>query len=215
MPLGAITPSRTTQTHNALGPEPMISANRPMSSSQVSHASPAATSLGAADEDSFDAFAAPATNGGNTLTTGRRASDFLDWPAEFSLDSKQGHSSQLIGLSNESDPYLLRHYMYGIHDTYSMFRLHFRSVMQDRSMKLPGYDNQHGPNSMPMGEVPIQFVMIDEQILKDELQAAEGVLLGSSTEQDDLELLSKLVSSDLGPRLLKLYVVLSRLTKHV
>ncbi len=126
-----------------------------------------------------------------------------DWPLEYSLDSRKGYSNQLIGLSCESDPFLLRHYYYNAYDTYPMFRLDFRKVKDEENTqkvpKNPSDELSHPPTGYP----PIQFVMTNEDIWKDSLTAAEGILSGS-TEKDDLELLKKLVPPDLGSQLLKL-----------
>lgn len=127
------------------------------------------------------------------------------WSKEFSLDSRTGYSHQLVGLSSECDPFFLRHYVYNEHDTYPMYRLHFRKVVDDAAM--PQYEDL-GPRSgprRPSGPAPVQFVLADEEIWKDDVKAAEGLFLGNSTESSDGELLSKLVTPDLGSRLLRLY----------
>lgn len=126
------------------------------------------------------------------------------WSKEFSLDSRTGYSHQLVGLSSECDPFFLRHYVYNEHDTYPMYRLHFRKVVDDAAM--PQYEDL-GPRSgprRPSGPAPVQFVLADEEIWKDDVKAAEGLFLGNSTESSDGELLSKLVTPDLGSRLLRL-----------
>lgn len=127
-----------------------------------------------------------------------------DWPSEFSLDTRRGYSNQLIGLSCESDPYLLRNYYYNKHDTYPMFRLDFRKMKDDASvqpfLETPAYGNSPLPADSP----PVQFVMTHEDIWKDSQKFVEAIQSGGSTEEGDLELLKKIVPADLGPRLLKL-----------
>lgn len=137
-------------------------------------------------------------------TTGEPENSCETWSKDFSLDSRTGYSHQLVGLSSECDPFFLRHYVYNEHDTYPMYRLHFRKVVDDAAM--PQYED-HGPRSRshrPSGPAPVQFVLADEEIWKDDVKAAEGLLLGNSTEGSDSELLSKLVTPDLGSRLLRL-----------
>jgi hypothetical protein len=138
----------------------------------------------------------------------RNSSQPLDWPEEFSLDSQKGYSNMLVGLSSEFDPYFLRHYMYNVHDTYRMFRLHIRKVVDDAQMPRHAYNESIGRPQPPAGNMPIQFVTVDEEILRDEVKFAEGLYSGSSTEKSDLELLNRLVPYDLGVRLVKLYVAI-------
>ena len=126
------------------------------------------------------------------------------WQDEFSLDTKKGYSHQLVGLSSECDPFFLRHYVYNGHDTYPMYRLHFRKVVDDAAM--PQWED-NGPSTgprRPSGAAPIQFVLADEEIWKDDVKSAEALFPGGSTESSDMELLCKLVTPDLGSRLLRL-----------
>ncbi|KAH8886085.1 hypothetical protein GQ53DRAFT_728289 [Thozetella sp. PMI_491] len=128
-----------------------------------------------------------------------------DWPAKFSLDARKGYSNQLIGLSCESDPYLLRSYYYDQYDTYPMFRLDFRKVKDDATIQ-PFLDHcPTGSSRPPADYLPVQFVMTDEDIWKDSLRSVEGIQSGSNNEEGDFELLNKAVSADLGSRLLRLY----------
>ncbi|OAA58439.1 fungal specific transcription factor domain containing protein [Niveomyces insectorum RCEF 264] len=60
-----------------------------------------------------------------------------DWSDEFSLESRRGYSNHLIGLSSESDPYLLRYYKYNAQDLYTMFRLNFRRILDDAAVSVP------------------------------------------------------------------------------
>jgi hypothetical protein len=128
-----------------------------------------------------------------------------DWPKEFSLEAKQGYSNQLIGLSCESDPFLLRHYLYNMHDTYLMFRLDFRKMVDDTNMRSSGATMSIDHSQLPANSIPVHFVMSDENVWKDDVEAVqEGLLSGSSSEKDDVELLAKLVPDELGSKLLKL-----------
>jgi hypothetical protein len=130
-----------------------------------------------------------------------------DWPSDFSVDAAQkGHSNMLVGLSSEFDPFFLRHYLYNVHDTYRMFRLHIRKVVDDEAMlRLDHSDSGIGsPPPRPLGPAPVQFVVVDEEIWKDEVKSAEALFATPSTERSDAELLNKLVPTDLGARLIKL-----------
>lgn len=140
--------------------------------------------------------------GASHMDLGRNGTQNLS--REFSLYSRKGYSSQLIGLSSESDPFLIRHYYHNEHDTYTMYRLHFRKVVDDVS--LPQYQNgiMADQNHMPLGPTPIQFVMADEEIWADDVKATEAMLSGNHTEEGDMELLGKLVPPDLEARLLRL-----------
>ncbi|RVX71310.1 hypothetical protein B0A52_04884 [Exophiala mesophila] len=145
--------------------------------------------------DAFDG--SPQSSG---IGAGSVLGDGLDWPAEFSLDSKPGWSNQVIGLSSESDPFLLRHYLYNVHDTHPMFRLHFRKILDDKDMQ-----TQIEEQSVPVGNVPLQFMMVNEEIWQDGLKSVERIVSGPHTEESDLKLLNEIVPNELGSRLLKLY----------
>ena len=125
--------------------------------------------------------------------------------AHLSLEYRRGHSNQLIGLSNESDPYLLRHYYYNSEDVYPMFRLHFRKVVDDSSLPPPpNRYSEDDATSCSRGPIPSQFLLKDEAVWKEDLKQAEGIFNGNHTEQDDIDLLDHLVPSELGSRLMKL-----------
>ncbi|KUJ13709.1 uncharacterized protein LY89DRAFT_687098 [Mollisia scopiformis] len=136
----------------------------------------------------------------------RESNHAFDWPHEFSIDSRRGYSNQVIGLSGESDPFLLRYHRYNINDTYPMFRLDFRNIMGDEKLQPPAENSTLGGLPLPVGYIPIQFVMTDENICQDDLETAEAMFSGCKTELEDLGLLKSLVPVDLGARLLNLYV---------
>jgi hypothetical protein len=131
--------------------------------------------------------------------------EYSDWSPEFSLESRPGYSNQLIGMSSESDPYLLRHYYYNRYDTYPMFRLDFRKVVDDGKAKNPNSPPPIDQTNPSTGSTPIQFVLSDEAIWQDDVKAAEKLFGGKGTEESDMETLNKLVPDELGVRLLKLY----------
>jgi hypothetical protein len=138
------------------------------------------------------------------------ANNQSDWSNDFSLDERPGYSSLLIGPSNETDPFLLRHYVYDSRDTFRMFRLDWRKVADDASVpKRPsataGSDVPAGlEDRIPASDIPVQFVMMDERICEDDLKLVERDFAGSNTEADDSALLQKIVPNDLGVRLLQL-----------
>lgn len=126
-------------------------------------------------------------------------------PKPFSLEGRKGYSNHLIGLSCESDPYLLRFYKYDRDDMYPMFRLDYRRMQGDINPS-PGSPSGHASDS-----VPVQFVLTDEEVLKDGVKEAEHMFEGSSekshcTEEEDIARLHSLVSPDLGEKLIKLYI---------
>jgi hypothetical protein len=123
-----------------------------------------------------------------------------DWPETYSLDSYKGHSTQLIGLSCESDPYLLRHYQFTMQDMYPMHRLHFRNIMGDSWVQPPHTLELECPR-MPKGYLPIQFAVTDELIWKDELESVNRLFSGGRSECDDVASLRQLVPFDRGLRL--------------
>jgi hypothetical protein len=128
----------------------------------------------------------------------------FDWPANYTLESKNGYSYQAIGLSCETDPYVLRYYNYDMNDAYRMFRLDFRKMVDDSHFQRSTSMNR---SRLPVDPVPVQFMMVDEEIWKDGLHAAEQLFKGPSSSAGDSELLDRLVSPDLGIKLLKLFVI--------
>ncbi|KAH7024848.1 uncharacterized protein B0I36DRAFT_250687 [Microdochium trichocladiopsis] len=140
----------------------------------------------------------------------RDASQRALWPTEYSLEAKRGYSNQLIGLSCESDPFLLRHYKYDALDNYHMFRLDFRRVTgKARMLPAPPLeaDAESHAGHTTATNVPVQFMMCDETIWSDDLKATERMLSrsGEGTEAADMALLHKIVDVQLGKKLIKLY----------
>jgi hypothetical protein len=128
-----------------------------------------------------------------------------DWPSQFSLDVKQGYCNQLIGLSGESDPFVLRHYQYNVHDTHPMHRLSFRKMGDDGRSRAqngssPVVEDLHSPSSYP----PVQFVLTDDDLCQNDLKGMAEMLSGGTTEEDDAASLRKLIPVELGARLLDL-----------
>lgn len=125
-----------------------------------------------------------------------------EWSSDFSLDERPGYSSQLVGLSSETDPFLLRHYQYDGRDTFRMFALDFRKVTDDINMPGPSASTQ--PSQVPASDIPVQFVMTDEKICKEDVKLVDTDFAGFNTEAEDHAMLYKIVPIDLGSRLLKL-----------
>ena len=85
-----------------------------------------------------------------------------------------------------------------------MFRLHYRKTVEDAGTQPYDHDAMNGQPRVPTGDFPIQFVMNDEDLWKEDAEATEGILSGNSTEKDDLEYVNRLVPIHLGSRLVKL-----------
>lgn len=136
-----------------------------------------------------------------SLHQGQEQLPGADLPTIYSLDSRKGYSSQLIGLSSECDPYLLRHYKYDSNDNYTMFRLDWRRVMDDGHARSTDTEPRR---LTPSGYAPVQFIMSDEVIWERDSEAVNEILCGTRSELQDFELLGKLVPVDLGSRLINL-----------
>lgn len=152
----------------------------------------------------MDDFPRRSSNAANAMDVERDDSSASDWPAEFSLDWREGFSHQLIGLSSELDPYLLRHYKYDATDTYSGYRLHYRKAMEDARSRPYDHNPPTGQPRLPAGDFPVQFVLNDGDIWKEDVEAMERILAGGSVERDDLEYVNRLVPVDIGSRLVTL-----------
>ena len=128
-----------------------------------------------------------------------------DWTEEFSLDARPGYSNQFIGLSNETDPFLLRHFHYDNLDNYTMFRLTYRKITDD--VNLHRHTRSHSPEGaakIPTSEMPIQFQIFNETICEENIRATEEDFSVHNSETEDLALLKKIVPDDSGRRLLNL-----------
>lgn len=97
-----------------------------------------------------------------------------------SLDSINGFSSQLFGLSGESDPYLLRHFHWDENDRRLFIRVYFRKVDSD------------------LNGVPIHFALA-----KDEL-AAGLKAEAASLSKPNREILDRLIPPEDGRRMIRL-----------
>lgn len=125
-----------------------------------------------------------------------------EWSMDYSLDGRPGYSSQLIGLSSETDPFLLRHYQYDTRDTFQMKALDFRKITDDINMKAS--TNTAQSSKIPACEIPVQFVMTNEEICEEDVKIIDQDFSGANTEAEDHALLYQLVPIDFGSRLLKL-----------
>jgi hypothetical protein len=132
----------------------------------------------------------------------RHASRVGEWSMDYSLDERFGYSSQLIGLSNETDPFLLRHYQYDTRDTFQMIGLDFRKITDD--INLQGFTISSQSSQIPVSDIPVQFAMTNEEICEEDVKIIDKDFSGSNTEADDHALLYKIIPVDFGSRLLKL-----------
>ncbi|OHW91413.1 fungal specific transcription factor domain-containing protein [Colletotrichum incanum] len=102
-------------------------------------------------------------------------------PLLSSLDATPGHNAQVIGLSGESDPYLLHLYRFGEKNECAFQQLHIRSM---------GLDDG----------VPTQFMLQSNSLAR---KAQPGGLAGS--ESDLRSEVANLVPDEVGKRLISLF----------
>ncbi|KAH8806111.1 fungal-specific transcription factor domain-containing protein [Xylogone sp. PMI_703] len=127
---------------------------------------------------------------------------------EYSLDRRAGYSSQLIGLSGESDPFLLRHFSYRASDNYPMFKLDYRKMVDDTNLQQYATDAEplHIPR-LPAGEFPVQFMMVNEDICEESTESPHSAssTCSDTQEEKDRASVERIVPFDLHSRLVKLY----------
>ncbi|TDZ16833.1 Transcriptional activator protein DAL81 [Colletotrichum orbiculare MAFF 240422] len=98
-----------------------------------------------------------------------------------SLDARTGHNAQIIGLSGESDPYLLNLYRFDGNDECGFQQLRIRNMGMDDG-------------------VPVQFMVQSNSLAS---QAKPGHL--GMSEADIVAEVSSMVSEDVGKRLINLF----------
>ncbi|KAJ5610331.1 fungal-specific transcription factor domain-containing protein [Penicillium lagena] len=129
-----------------------------------------------------------------------------DWPEGFSLDTRRGYSTQLIGLSNETDPFLLRHFQYDMFDNYYMCRLIYRKMTDDVTVQSHiNSSTAGGTPEVPASEVPVHFQVFDDSICDENVKAIERDFSVYNSEAEDCDLLYKIVPKSLGFRLSNLF----------
>lgn len=132
---------------------------------------------------------APSTtrNSSETSPLTQYQSSTQDWPSEYALDGRSEVSNYMIGLSCESDPFLLDQYRYDAHDNYHMHRLNFRKISDGQSAR------------------PLQFILGDEAIWQNDVRATMRQLSGGDgSESADATLLDGIVSPSQAIRLVNL-----------
>lgn len=128
-----------------------------------------------------------------------------DWPEGFSLDTRRGYSTQLIGLSNETDPFLLRHFQYDMFDNYTMRRLIYRKMTDDVTVQSHINSSTAGVTpKIPTSGVPIHFQVFDDSICEENVKAIERDFSVYDYEAEDCDMLYNIVPGGLGFRLLNL-----------
>ncbi|KXH33682.1 fungal specific transcription factor [Colletotrichum nymphaeae SA-01] len=125
--------------------------------------------------------------------------------ATLTIDRRPGFQSAYFGLSGESDPYLLRHYLYNDADEFPFLRVIYRRTRPwtpsrlDHSSITGHHSSTHDENN-----VPVQFLLTSNE-LSDELRR-----LGPTDHLYDHESVRKelndLVGEDVGQRLVILFV---------
>lgn len=107
----------------------------------------------------------------------------------LSIDQRPNHVTQLIGYSNESDPFCLEHFPYNDREEVDFFRVSYRRFSA-QSGEAPGYPPVHFLQSQAETAIEARRVI-------DECMSAN----------DDRENLEKLVDKPAGVALVKLYVM--------
>ncbi|KAI8723107.1 Zn(2)-C6 fungal-type domain-containing protein [Fusarium sp. LHS14.1] len=105
----------------------------------------------------------------------------------LSLDQRPDHFTQIIGYSNESDPFGLEHFPYNDQEEVDFFRVTYRRFSA-RSGEVPGYPPLHFLQSQT--ETAIEARRVIEECM---------------STNDDRENLEKLVDKTAGVALVKLY----------
>ncbi|KAH8703573.1 fungal-specific transcription factor domain-containing protein [Talaromyces proteolyticus] len=136
----------------------------------------------------------PITHGGNAM----------DWPEEFSLETRPGYSSQLIGLSSETDPFLLRNFHYDAFDNYTMRRLIYRKMTGDMDLH-KGRTCALTTTTLQGDTAPINFQVFNESICEENIRSIDQDFFVHNSEDDDWDLLKKIIPKDLGTRLVNLF----------
>lgn len=123
--------------------------------------------------------------------------------ASFTIDQRPEFQSAYFGLSGESDPYLLRQYLYNDADEFPFLRVIYRRTQRgtpfrrDHSSTTGHHSSAHDENN-----VPVQFLLTSNE-LSDELRR-----LGPTNHTYNYESVRKelndLVSEDVGRRLVLL-----------
>lgn len=103
-------------------------------------------------------------------------------PGEPSLDAQASCNAQLVGLSGEQDPYLLRHYRFDVNNEFTSQQIRVRRV---------------GENSC----VPVHF-MIQHNKLAAKAQPADSPSNADTWRRE----MKEMVSDEVGRRLIQLYV---------
>lgn len=109
--------------------------------------------------------------------------------AEPSLDAQLASNAQLVGLSGEQDPYLLRHYRYDGSNEFTFQQIRVRRVGEKES-------------------VPMHF-MIQQNKLAAKAQPAEDPCSADTWRKE----VKEMVNDEVGCRLIRLYVGTTQLTR--
>lgn len=123
--------------------------------------------------------------------------------ATFSIDQRPDFQSTYFGLSGESDPYLLRHYLYNDADEFPFLRVIYRRTQHGTIPHDQLSATEHpAATARDSSHVPVQFLLTSNE-LGDELRR-----LGPTNHLYDHELvreeLNNLVNEEIGQRLVLL-----------
>lgn len=108
-----------------------------------------------------------------------------------SIDQRPDHSTQLIGFSNESDPFSLQHFPYNNLDEVDFFRVSYRKVSARNSLL---------SNNEPSGHPPLHFLQSQTGTAVEARRIVDECMVPS----DGRENLERLVDRTAGVALVKL-----------
>lgn len=140
-------------------------------------------------------------------------------PFDSPIDGKDGVHGLYLGLSGETDPYLLRHYKYDDHGDFRMFKLVFHQTANDlyndvaKDLLLPISPSNNTRLDISADRtrnlyghipVPVQFMMAADELADD---AKKETTLRPHTSPESIRMeIDQLIKPDDGIRLIGLYV---------
>lgn len=137
---------------------------------------------------------APSDDLQNTDTLNRLSTEMSASPStafeRLSIDQRPEHSTQLIGFSNESDPFSLQHFPYNEVDEVDFFRVSYRKFSARTSTR----------NNNTSGYPPLHFLQSQTGTAVEARRVVDECMSSS----DNRESLEKLVDRTAGVALVKL-----------
>jgi len=122
-----------------------------------------------------------------------------------SIDAREGFHGTYFGLSGESDPYLLRHYLYDDSDEFPFLRVVYRQLHNDLHFPLVPPSPQRRSIGKHQGQCePVQFYLVSSELADEHKQA--GPKQNPRCEGSPAAELDALVDHDQALRLMKLFI---------